>query len=240
MFGRASRDVVVPLLGARSCASWLHPRRRTADWKFGRSETTRRPLKPTSGMRMCLCQEARAFQAPDTRHASLIGVCPAGSSTCRASPSHAIILPLCSLTSPYQRHKLHILTSPYRFAPIAAACPMTENLPSFLAAVFVALLLLYFVRLNQLLSGTLDDVKSSSTNRWSAQLLHDTYDRLEAAPITTHSYASRIPRALQRRYVVTGGSGECRPVRLPKESDATTAGAWISRSSTRQLLLSLT
>ncbi|KAL2175464.1 uncharacterized protein P884DRAFT_279260 [Thermothelomyces heterothallicus CBS 202.75] len=39
------------------------------------------------------------------------------------------------------------------------------------------------------------------------KLLRDTYARLEAHPVTTKSYAARIPPKLERRYIVTGGSG---------------------------------
>lgn len=115
--------------------------------------------------------------------------------------------------------------------PIAATRPMTENLPSCLVAVFVALLVLYLARLNQLLGAgaTPAHVKSctSKSRRWSAQRLHD---------------ATRIPPKQHRRYIVTGGSGECRPVRLPvpvedgrtlgEGSRRTTLEAWIT--STRQ------
>lgn len=102
--------------------------------------------------------------------------------------------------------------------PIAAPHPMMENLPSCWVVVFVALLVLYLARLNQRLGAgaTPDRVESCTTRRrWSAQRLHETRARLEAAPVTTHSYAARIPPKQHRRYVVTGGSGECRPVRLP-------------------------
>lgn len=125
---------------------------------------------------------------------------------------------------------------------------MMENLPSCLVAVFVALLVLYLARLNQLLGAgaTPDHVKSGTdkSRRWSAQRLHDTCARLEAAPVTTHSYATRIPPKQHRRYIVTGGSGECRPVRLPVPAEdgrtlgeghrRTTLEAWIT--STRQAL----
>lgn len=73
----------------------------------------------------------------------------------------------------------------------------------------VLLLLLYLFRLNQLISATPDEVRhlSPSTSRWTKQLLRETYERLEKCPITTKSYSSRIPPRLERRYVVTGGSG---------------------------------
>ncbi|KAK0730222.1 hypothetical protein B0H67DRAFT_596427 [Lasiosphaeris hirsuta] len=69
------------------------------------------------------------------------------------------------------------------------------------------LLSIYLIRLNQLMSGTPDEVKKLSPNRWTKDLLLEAYKSLEANPITTSSYAQRIPPQLSRRYIVTGGSG---------------------------------
>lgn len=66
----------------------------------------------------------------------------------------------------------------------------------------------YLVRLNQLLRGTPDEVARLTPTRWTEDLLRETYRRLEADPITTSSYARRIPPKLERRYIITGGSGE--------------------------------
>jgi hypothetical protein len=77
------------------------------------------------------------------------------------------------------------------------------------AVVIAALVIVYLARLNQVLSGTPEDVGKLSPIRWSAPLLRETYRRLEADPITTNSYAQRIPPKLERRYIVTGGSGKC-------------------------------
>ncbi|KAK4126980.1 NAD(P)-binding protein [Parathielavia appendiculata] len=73
--------------------------------------------------------------------------------------------------------------------------------------VLVLSLVAYLVRLNELLSGTPDEVKKLSPTRWTKALLVETYRRLEAHPITTRSYAALIPKKLERRYIVTGGSG---------------------------------
>ncbi|KAK0632487.1 hypothetical protein B0T14DRAFT_34574 [Immersiella caudata] len=75
------------------------------------------------------------------------------------------------------------------------------------ATVISALLVVYLVGLNQLLSGVPENVRKLSPIRWSIPLLRKTYQRLEAEPITTRSYAQRIPPKLERRYIVTGGSG---------------------------------
>ncbi|KAK0655617.1 hypothetical protein B0T16DRAFT_384456 [Cercophora newfieldiana] len=75
------------------------------------------------------------------------------------------------------------------------------------AVAVIALVVGYLVRLNQLLCGTPDDVRRLSPTRWSAELLRATYQRLEAAPITASSYVHRIPPKLERRYIITGGSG---------------------------------
>ena len=77
-----------------------------------------------------------------------------------------------------------------------------------IAAVFF--LLVYLVQLNRLLTMTPDDVRKLSPKRWTREKLVETYKRLEENPITTQSYAARIPPKLERRYIVTGGSGEFR------------------------------
>ncbi|KAK4170459.1 hypothetical protein QBC43DRAFT_348935 [Cladorrhinum sp. PSN259] len=67
----------------------------------------------------------------------------------------------------------------------------------------------YLIRLNQLLLGTPDEIKkiSPSSSRWTEQMLLETYKKLQKDPITTKSYATQIPPKLNRRYIVTGGSG---------------------------------
>lgn len=78
-----------------------------------------------------------------------------------------------------------------------------------IAAAVIFVVLLYLVCLNQLFLSTPDEVrKAASHTRWTDNVLRETYARLEAHPVTTKSYAARIPPKLERRYIVTGGSGE--------------------------------
>lgn len=76
------------------------------------------------------------------------------------------------------------------------------------AIVAVVVLAAYLVRLNHLLLRTPDEIKELAPTRWTNDLLTETYKKLESRPITTTSYAKRIPPKLERRYIVTGGSGE--------------------------------
>lgn len=77
----------------------------------------------------------------------------------------------------------------------------------FVFVVIITVLSVYLIRLNKLMSGTPDEVRKLSPKRWTKDLLLETYKALETKPITTSSYAQRIPPKLDRRYIVTGGSG---------------------------------
>ncbi|KAI0892962.1 NAD(P)-binding protein [Annulohypoxylon nitens] len=68
----------------------------------------------------------------------------------------------------------------------------------------LAALFLYLFRLNQLLSGTPDEIRKLSGSRWTPSQLRTTYQRLQGKPI---DYTDKLPPKLDRRYVVTGGSG---------------------------------
>jgi len=65
--------------------------------------------------------------------------------------------------------------------------------------------LLYLVRVNRQLSGTPEEVRRLSRTRWTPDLLKATYEKLDRNPM---DYAHKLPPKLDRRYVVTGGSGE--------------------------------
>lgn len=69
----------------------------------------------------------------------------------------------------------------------------------------LAALFLYLFRLNQLLSGTPDEIRKLSGSRWTPSQLKTTYQRLQDKPI---DYTNKLPPKLERRYVVTGGSGK--------------------------------
>ena len=80
------------------------------------------------------------------------------------------------------------------------------------ALVAVISLVLYLLRIDQLLRRTPDEVKQLSGPRWTRAQLQKTYERLKETPI---SYNDKLPPKLDRRYVITGGSGEwCIPCGL--------------------------
>lgn len=75
------------------------------------------------------------------------------------------------------------------------------------ASALLILALLYLANLNRLLSKTPDDFKKLVPERWTPQEIEETAARLAQDQITTSSYASQLPPKLNRRYIVTGGSG---------------------------------
>ncbi|PSR84425.1 hypothetical protein BD289DRAFT_368568 [Coniella lustricola] len=68
-------------------------------------------------------------------------------------------------------------------------------------------LIIYLVNLNRLLNSTPPEVQKLVPRRWTQAEIKNTYNRLCKDPITTASYKAELPPRLQRRYVVTGGSG---------------------------------
>ncbi len=66
-------------------------------------------------------------------------------------------------------------------------------------------MLAYLLRVNQQLSRTPEDVRRLAGPRWTPDLLQKTYERLRQHPI---DYTHNLPPRLDRRYIVTGGSGE--------------------------------
>jgi hypothetical protein len=85
---------------------------------------------------------------------------------------------------------------------------LTKNPLLSTAIVVVVLLAAYLVRLNHLLLRTPDEIKQLAPTRWTKDVLTETYTRLGSRPMTTASCGKRIPPKLERRYIVTGGSGE--------------------------------
>jgi hypothetical protein len=85
--------------------------------------------------------------------------------------------------------------------------PLTAS-PGLAAVVTVLLVTIYLFQINRLLSGTPDEIHRLSPTRWTREVIQETYHRLEERPITTESYVSRLPQKLERRYIVTGGSGK--------------------------------
>jgi len=72
------------------------------------------------------------------------------------------------------------------------------------AAVFIVL---YLWRINTILSRTPAEALKLSGPRWTPELLRETYARLERDPPDLYA-KDKLPPKLDRRYVVTGGSGE--------------------------------
>ncbi|KAI1817668.1 NAD(P)-binding protein [Poronia punctata] len=75
---------------------------------------------------------------------------------------------------------------------------------SWAVIVFVTGVLAYLMRVNTQLSGTPEAVKRLSPSQWTPDLLKRTYERLERNPV---DYTDKLPPKLDRRYIVTGGSG---------------------------------
>ncbi|KAI1339710.1 hypothetical protein F5Y15DRAFT_67342 [Xylariaceae sp. FL0016] len=66
------------------------------------------------------------------------------------------------------------------------------------------LVIVYLFRVNQLLSRVPDEVRRLPGPPWTPARLRDTYEKLDREPI---DYTDRLPPKLDRRYIVTGGSG---------------------------------
>ena len=70
-------------------------------------------------------------------------------------------------------------------------------------------LLAYLRHVNRLLSTIPEDLQRVKSKPWTRQQLKGAYARLEEKPADVASYADRLPGRLERRYLVTGGSGKC-------------------------------
>ncbi|KAH8668932.1 hypothetical protein BX600DRAFT_510984 [Xylariales sp. PMI_506] len=80
---------------------------------------------------------------------------------------------------------------------------LLDWLPTALCAGF-ALVLLYLLRINQIMKRTPAEVQKLTGKPWTPELLRETYQKLEKEPI---DYVPLLPPKLDRRYIVTGGSG---------------------------------
>lgn len=80
--------------------------------------------------------------------------------------------------------------------------------PALAAGVLVCLLAaLYLFQINRMFSGTPDQVLAVKQKPWTREQLQRTYKHLQESPVDLSSYVSQLPPKLERRYVVTGGSG---------------------------------
>ncbi|VUC20989.1 unnamed protein product [Clonostachys rosea] len=73
-----------------------------------------------------------------------------------------------------------------------------------LVGALILCLLLFFIRINLMFKKTPAEFRILAGSRWDQKLLSQTYKELDENPI---NYASQLPPKLNRRYVVTGGSG---------------------------------
>jgi hypothetical protein len=64
---------------------------------------------------------------------------------------------------------------------------------------------LYLCRLNYLLNETPEVMRKLVGPKWTETELKETYQRLKDHPV---DYTDQLPPKLDRRYVVTGGSGK--------------------------------
>lgn len=88
----------------------------------------------------------------------------------------------------------------------ALAAPRSGAAVAVLALLALALGL-YLVNLNRVLSSTPEHFRRLAPRPWTDEQIRETRDRLVRRPITPASYAPQLPPRLDRRYVVTGGSG---------------------------------
>ncbi|KAF6838593.1 3-beta hydroxysteroid dehydrogenase/isomerase family [Colletotrichum plurivorum] len=67
-----------------------------------------------------------------------------------------------------------------------------------------ALLLVYLIRVNQLLKGVPIEFRKFPGQPWTSEILRKTYRQLDEQPI---DYTHKLPPRLKRRYLITGGNG---------------------------------
>ena len=73
------------------------------------------------------------------------------------------------------------------------------------ACLLIACLVAYLARVNYMMRGTPEEVRLLAGERWTPQLLREKYEELQRRPV---DYTSQLPPKLDRRYIVTGGSGK--------------------------------
>jgi hypothetical protein len=90
------------------------------------------------------------------------------------------------------------------FFDFAAAHPVAAVL-----SVIIPGVLAYLYHINSLMSRTPDEILRHSKKRWTRRQVLEAYERVAKQPLTPESYRDELPPKLERRYIVTGGSGEC-------------------------------
>lgn len=90
--------------------------------------------------------------------------------------------------------------------------PVARQPVAAVSVILVVGVVFYLLHINRLLSSTPDEVRRLTPQRWTREAVEEMYRRLEKRPITTDSYKDRLPPKLERRYIVTGGSGASVPI----------------------------
>lgn len=93
---------------------------------------------------------------------------------------------------------VNILQIPLHYANTTASVAITSAL---------LLVVLYLINLNRLMTKVPQEIARLIPKRWTRQQIKDTYKGLCRNPISTASYTTQLPPKLNRRYIVTGGSG---------------------------------
>ncbi|CAJ2501412.1 Uu.00g042650.m01.CDS01 [Anthostomella pinea] len=73
-----------------------------------------------------------------------------------------------------------------------------------IAAVTLLIGIAWVWKLNQVMKATPPAVLSVSPHRWTEEEIRDTYERIKSSPV---DWTQQLPPKLNRRYVITGGSG---------------------------------
>lgn len=72
------------------------------------------------------------------------------------------------------------------------------------AAAF-SLVVIWLYRVNMAMQAVPESMINAAPQRWTKQQIRDTYERVKKKPT---DFGSRLPSALDRRYVVFGGAGK--------------------------------
>lgn len=145
------------------------------------------------------------FISPETRDSET----PLARATCRDIRSicqdWAVLIHTPNISA--QSCFVHSCTRLHISAMIDVLAAHHHGLAASVLASVVLVVLSCLIKLNIQLGTTEPHFKKLVPEPWNRKQIRETYDRLVQNPITTASYASQLPPKLDRRYIVTGGSG---------------------------------
>lgn len=76
--------------------------------------------------------------------------------------------------------------------------------PLVFISLFLTLIVLYLMHLNNAMNSTPEEATKISPRRWTAEEIKETYKRVCENPV---DYREHLPSKLGRRYIVIGSSG---------------------------------